>query len=65
MDRSTKVSLRSTLPEPTARSDRIALHGVHKSPFTFSVTVKKALVDITGEAVEDQAAQMKVYLARQ
>ena len=37
----------------------------YKSPFAFTGTVKKVLVDITGEAVEDKAAQMKVYLARQ
>jgi hypothetical protein len=37
----------------------------YKTPFAFTGTVKKALVDITGEAVEDKAAQMKVYLARQ
>jgi len=28
-------------------------------------TVKKALVDITGEAVEDLEAKMRMYLARQ
>jgi len=37
----------------------------YKPPFAFTGTVKKALVDISGEAVEDKAAQMKVYLARQ
>jgi hypothetical protein len=37
----------------------------YESPFAFTGTVKKALVDITGEALEDKAAQMKIYLARQ
>jgi arylsulfatase len=37
----------------------------YKTPFAFTGAVKKALVDITGEAVEDRVAQMKVYLARQ
>ena len=37
----------------------------YKPPFAFSGTVKKALVDVTGEAVEDKAAMMKMYLARQ
>jgi hypothetical protein len=27
--------------------------------------VKKALVDVTGDAVEDKEAKMKMYLARQ
>jgi arylsulfatase len=36
-----------------------------KSPFAFTGTVKKALVDVTGEAVEDMAAKMKMYLVRQ
>jgi arylsulfatase len=35
------------------------------APFAFTGTVKKALVDVTGEAVEDQAAKMRMYLARQ
>jgi hypothetical protein len=34
-------------------------------PFAFTGVVKKALVDVTGEAVEDMAAKMKMYLARQ
>ncbi|MBV8104426.1 MAG: hypothetical protein JO223_07355 [Hyphomicrobiales bacterium] len=37
----------------------------YKPPFAFTGTVKKALVDVTGEAVEDMAAKMKMYLARQ
>jgi arylsulfatase len=37
----------------------------YASPFAFTGTVKKALIDITGEAVEDKEAQMKIYLARQ
>jgi arylsulfatase A-like enzyme len=34
-------------------------------PFSFTGTVKKALVDVSGEAVEDKAAKMRMYLARQ
>lgn len=34
-------------------------------PFSFTGTVKKVLVDVTGEAVEDKEAQMRMYLARQ
>ena len=34
-------------------------------PFAFTGTVKKLLVDVSGEAVEDKAAQMRMYLARQ
>jgi arylsulfatase len=34
-------------------------------PFAFTGTVKKALVDVSGEAVEDKEAQMRMYLARQ
>src|SRR5262245_14913341 len=37
----------------------------YTAPFTFSGTVKKALVDISGEAIEDKEAKMKMYLARQ
>jgi arylsulfatase len=37
----------------------------YESPFAFTGTVKKALVDITGETIEDKAAQVKIYLARQ
>jgi arylsulfatase len=37
----------------------------YKAPFPFAGTVKKALVDVTGEAVEDKAAKMRMYLARQ
>ena len=37
----------------------------YKQPFPFRGTVKKALVDVTGEAVEGIAAKMKMYLARQ
>jgi arylsulfatase len=37
----------------------------YSPPFRFTGTVKKALVDVTGEAIEDQAAKMKMYLARQ
>jgi arylsulfatase len=37
----------------------------YKPPFAFTGTVKKALIDITGEAVEDLEAKMRMYLARQ
>jgi arylsulfatase A-like enzyme len=37
----------------------------YEVPFAFTGTVKKALVDVTGEPIEDKAAQMKIYLARQ
>jgi arylsulfatase len=37
----------------------------YKPPFAFTGTVKKALVDITGEAVEDLEAKFRMYLARQ
>jgi hypothetical protein len=32
-------------------------------PFAFTGTVKRALVDITGEAIEDEEARIKAYLA--
>jgi arylsulfatase len=37
----------------------------YKPPFAFTGTLKKALIDVSGEAVEDKAAQMRMYLARQ
>jgi arylsulfatase len=37
----------------------------YKPPFAFTGTVHKALVDVTGESVEDQEAKMRLYLARQ
>jgi hypothetical protein len=37
----------------------------YKPPFAFTGTVKEALVDLTGEAVEDMAAKTKMYLVRQ
>lgn len=37
----------------------------YPSPFAFTGKVKKALIDISGEAVEDQEAKMRMYLARQ
>src|SRR5262249_45351115 len=37
----------------------------YKPPFAFTGTVKKVLVDVSGEAIEDKEAQMKMYLARQ
>jgi arylsulfatase len=37
----------------------------YAAPFAFTGTVKKALVDVSGEAIEDKAAKMRMYLARQ
>jgi arylsulfatase len=37
----------------------------YKPPFPFTGTIKKALVDVTGEAVEDMAAKMRIYLGHQ
>ena len=37
----------------------------YKPPFRFTGTVKKAMVDISGESIEDQEAKMRMYLARQ
>ena len=37
----------------------------YKPPFAFTGTVKKALVDISGEVIEDLEAKVKMYLARQ
>jgi arylsulfatase len=37
----------------------------YKAPFAFTGTVKKALVDVSGEEIEDKEAKMKMYLARQ
>ena len=37
----------------------------YKPPFAFTGTVKKALVDISGEVTENLEAKVKVYLARQ
>jgi arylsulfatase len=34
-------------------------------PFAFTGTVKKALVDISGEVTEDLEAKVRMYLARQ
>jgi arylsulfatase len=37
----------------------------YKPPFAFTGRLKKALIDVSGEAIEDKAAQMRMYLARQ
>lgn len=37
----------------------------YQPPFKFTGQVNKALVDVSGEAVEDYEAKMRVYLARQ
>ena len=34
-------------------------------PFAFTGTIKKALVDVSGEPIEDREAQVRMYLARQ
>jgi arylsulfatase A-like enzyme len=37
----------------------------YKPPFAFTGTVKKAMIDVTGESIENKAEKMKMYLARQ
>jgi hypothetical protein len=37
----------------------------YKPPFTFTGVVKKVLVDVSGEPIEDMEAKMRMYLARQ
>ena len=37
----------------------------YPAPFRFTGTVRKALIDVSGGAVEDQEAKMRMYLARQ
>jgi len=37
----------------------------YAAPFAFTGTVKKALIDVSGEAIEDMQAKMRMYLARQ
>jgi arylsulfatase A-like enzyme len=37
----------------------------YQPPFKFTGQINKALVDVTGEPVEDKEAQMRMYLARQ
>jgi arylsulfatase len=37
----------------------------YKPPFAFTGTIRKALVDISGEVTEDLEAKVKMYLARQ
>jgi hypothetical protein len=37
----------------------------YKPPFAFIGTVKKTLVDISGEVTENLEAKVKMYLARQ
>jgi arylsulfatase len=37
----------------------------YQPPFSFTGTVRKALVDVSGDAIEDKEAQLKMYLARQ
>jgi arylsulfatase len=37
----------------------------YAAPFSFTGTVKKVLVDVSGEPIEDKEAKMRMYLARQ
>ncbi|MEJ2375542.1 MAG: arylsulfatase [Pseudolabrys sp.] len=37
----------------------------YKPPFAFAGTIKKALVDVSGEPIEDPEAKVRMYLARQ
>ena len=37
----------------------------YEPPFAFTGEVKKVLVDVSGQAVEDKEAELKMYLARQ
>ncbi len=37
----------------------------YKPPFAFTGAVRKAMIDVTGESIEDKAEKMKMYLARQ
>ena len=37
----------------------------YHAPFAFTGTVKKVMVDVSSEAIEDKAAKMRMYLARQ
>ena len=37
----------------------------YEPPFPYTGTLKKVLVDVSGETIEDMAGKMKVYLARQ
>jgi arylsulfatase len=37
----------------------------YRPPFPFTGKVRKALIDVSGEQVEDQEAKMRMYLARQ
>jgi hypothetical protein len=37
----------------------------YESPFSFTGTIKRVIVDVSGEHVEDYEAQMRVVLAKQ
>jgi arylsulfatase len=37
----------------------------YEPPFAFTGTLKRVLVDVSGEAIEDKEAKMRMYLARQ
>jgi arylsulfatase len=37
----------------------------YQSPFRFTGTVKKVLVDVSGQPIQDKEAEMRMYLARQ
>ena len=48
-----------------ADSGAPTMDDAYASPYAFTGTVRKALIDITGEQVEDLEARMRMYLARQ
>ena len=52
------VSLGADTGSPVMLADEYA------PPFAFTGTVKKALVDVSGEALEDKEAQVQAYLAQ-
>lgn len=37
----------------------------YKAPFSFTGTIKRVIVDISGEHVEDHETAMRVFLAKQ
>jgi arylsulfatase len=43
----------------------VMLDEEYKPPFPFTGAIKKALVDVSGDLVEDKEAQIRMYLARQ
>jgi len=43
----------------------VMLEDDYKPPFAFTGTIRKALVDVSGEVIEDMEAKVRMYLARQ